>query len=144
MQRLKTRPQFQAVLAGSVIARTEHFALHCTGLDAQKLQTGLKKCPGEKLRQDRLFPIESVWVGVMVPKRWARRAVTRSAIKRQIYTVSADFLHNYPQIAFVVRLRKEFSRKEFVSATSSHLKEAVHVEIVALMQAGSAAKRWPA
>jgi ribonuclease P protein component len=27
----------------------------------------------------------------MVPKRWAKRAVTRNAIKRQIYTVSAGF-----------------------------------------------------
>ena len=73
----------------------------------------------------------------MVPKRWARRAVTRNAIKRQIYTVSADFLHNYSQAAFVVRLRKEFSRKEFFSATSSYLKDAVRAEMVALMQAGS-------
>ena len=72
----------------------------------------------------------------MVPKRWARRAVTRNTIKRQIYTVSAGFLHNYPQAAFVVRLRKEFSRKEFLSATSDCLKEAVRAEIVALMQAG--------
>ena len=81
-----------------------------------------------------------MWVGAMAPKRWARRAVTRNAIKRQIYTVSADFLHNYPQAAFVVRLRKEFSRKEFISATSSHLKEAVRAEVLALMQAGSAPK----
>ena len=27
----------------------------------------------------------------MVPKRWAKRAVTRNAIKRQIYNVSAAF-----------------------------------------------------
>lgn len=81
-----------------------------------------------------------MWIGAMVPKRWARRAVTRNAIKRQIYTVSADFLLNYPQAAFVVRLRKEFSRKEFPSATSSDLKEAVRAEVVALMQAGSAPK----
>ena len=73
----------------------------------------------------------------MVPKRWAKRAVTRNTIKRQIYTVSADFLHGYPPAAFVVRLRKEFSRKTFFSATSIYLKAAVRAEIVALMQAGS-------
>ena len=72
----------------------------------------------------------------MVPKRWARRAVTRNTIKRQIYIVSAGFLDNYPQAAFVVRLRKEFSRKEFFSATSDFLREAVRAEIVTLMQAG--------
>ena len=76
----------------------------------------------------------------MVPKRWARRAVTRNAIKRQIYTVSADFLHHYPQAAFLVRLRREFSRKEFISATSVQLKEAVRAEVLALMQAGAASR----
>jgi ribonuclease P protein component len=140
VQRLKTRPQFQAVLAGSVVARTEHFALHCNGLDAQAPQTAPKKSTGEDSQIPALFPVQSMWIGAMVPKRWARRAVTRNAIKRQIYTVSADFLHNYPQAAFVVRLRKEFSRKEFISAASGHLKEAVRAEVVTLMQAGSAPK----
>jgi len=75
----------------------------------------------------------------MVPKRWAKRAVTRNAIKRQIYTVSADFSHQYPEAAYVVRLRRDFSRKEFISATSEQLKQAVRAEVVALMQAGAKA-----
>lgn len=76
----------------------------------------------------------------MVPKRWAKRAVTRNAIKRQIYTVSADLFHICPQVAFVIRLRKEFSRQEFSSATSSHLKEAIRAEVITLMQAGCGPK----
>ena len=96
----------------------------------------LEKSTGDKSRVVALFPVQSVWMGAMVPKRWAKRAVTRNAIKRQIYTVSADFFHICPQAAFVVRLRKEFSRQEFSSATSSYLKEAVRAEVVALMQAG--------
>ena len=69
----------------------------------------------------------------MVPKRWAKRAVTRNAIKRQIYTVSEIFRHRFPQATFLVRLRKEFSRKEFPSATSVSLKEAVRAELDVLM-----------
>jgi ribonuclease P protein component len=126
VQRLQTRPQFQAVLAGNVIAKTEHFALHRNRLDAVA-----PPAPA-------LFPVPDVWIGAMVPKRWAKRAVTRNAIKRQIYTVSADFLLHYPRAAFLVRLRREFSRKEFTSATSVYLKEAVRAEVVALMQAGAA------
>ena len=129
MQRLQTRPQFQAVLAGKVIAKTEHFALHRNRLDA-----GAPSAPA-------LFPVPDVWIGAMVPKRWAKRAVTRNAIKRQIYTVSADFLPHYlnqPRAAFLVRLRREFSRQEFTSAASSRLKEAVRAEVMALMQAGAA------
>ena len=72
----------------------------------------------------------------MVPKRWAKRAVTRNLIKRQIYSVSADFLQQYPHAAFVVRLRREFARTEFVSASSKPLKNAVRVELQSLMFAG--------
>ena len=84
-----------------------------------------------------MFPVQDTWVGAMVPKRWAKRAVTRNAIKRQIYTVSADFLPRYPQAAWVVRLRRDFSRKEFTSATSEALTQAVRSEVTALMQAGA-------
>jgi ribonuclease P protein component len=143
VQRLKTRPQFQAVLAGSVVARTEHFVLHRNSLlplEAPALQatpeTAQDKKPGQGFTARPLFPVPDVWIGAMVPKRWAKRAVTRNAIKRQIYTVSVDLLHNYPQAAFLVRLRREFSRKEFVSATSVQLNEAVRAEVTALMRAG--------
>ncbi len=74
-----------------------------------------------------------------MPKRWAKRAVTRNTIKRQIYTVSADFLHRSPPAAWVIRLRRDFSRKEFVSASSEALKQAVRSEVTALMQAGAPA-----
>lgn len=135
VQRLQTRPQFQAVLAGAIVAKTMHFALHRNALDARAVQAQ----PGKRLDVPALFPIQDFWIGAMVPKRWAKRAVTRNAIKRQIYTVSADFLHQYPQAAFVVRLRRDFSRTEFVSASSEQLKQAVRAEVQALMQAGAKA-----
>ncbi len=80
-----------------------------------------------------------MWIGAMVPKRWAKRAVTRNAIKRQIYTVSTDFAQHYPQAAFVVRLRRAYLRTEFVSASSEQLKQAVRAEVQALMLAGASA-----
>ncbi|WP_372825143.1 ribonuclease P protein component [Polaromonas sp.] len=135
MQRLQTRPQFQAVLAGATVARTKHFALHRNALDAMNAQT----VPAKTHAAPELFPVRDTWVGAMVPKRWAKRAVTRNAIKRQIYTVSADFLPLYPQAAWVVRLRRDFSRKEFTSASSEALKQAVRSEVTALMQAGAPA-----
>jgi ribonuclease P protein component len=138
VQRLQTRPQFQAVLAGALVAKTTHFALHRNALDAKPVQAesgSLVDFPAAR----SLFPVQDVWLGAMVPKRWAKRAVTRNAIKRQIYTVSADFSHQYPQAAYVVRLRRDFSRKEFISASSEQLKQAVRAEIQALMQAGAKA-----
>ncbi len=86
-----------------------------------------------------LFAVADVWLGAMVPKRWARRAVTRNTIKRQIYTVGATFEARLPQAAHVVRLRTAFDRKQFVSATSDQLKQAVRAELLQLF--GHAARR---
>ena len=84
-----------------------------------------------------LFPVYGVWLGAMVPKRWAKRAVTRNAIKRQIYTVSADFEPRLSPRAHVVRLRASFDRAQFVSATSDVLKAAVRAELQQLFSRAS-------
>ncbi|VTU34665.1 ribonuclease P [Variovorax sp. SRS16] len=127
MQRLKTRAQFQAVLAGATVARTAHFALHRCALEAP---------PGAS----PLFDMQDVWLGAMVPKRWARRAVTRNAIKRQIYAMGAASDSALPHAAHVVRLRSGFDRKEFVSAVSGKLKAAVRVELQQLLERAVAAR----
>ena len=135
MLRLKTRPQFQAVLAGLIVSKTKHFALHRNGLDIEPVL--VQKNDGSAER--RLFRVQTTWIGAMVPKRWAKRAVTRNLIKRQIYSVSAEFSQHYPNAAFVVRLRREFARAEFVSASSTQLKTVVRAELQALMHAGAGA-----
>ncbi len=65
----------------------------------------------------------------MVPKRWAKRAVTRNTIKRQIYSVSQAFEPRLPAAAHVVRLRAGFDGAQFTSATSPALKRAVRGEL---------------
>jgi ribonuclease P protein component len=119
-------------LAGAIVARTTHFALHRNALDAMNAQNATHKTHGTSA----LFPVQDAWLGAMVPKRWAKRAATRNAIKRQIYTVSADFLPSSFPMAWVVRLRRDFSRQEFISASSDALKTAVRSEVLALIQAG--------
>lgn len=69
----------------------------------------------------------------MVPKRWARRAVTRNAIKRQIYAVAQTWEAKLPVAAYVLRLRATFDRKQFISAQSELLKQAVRVELLQLL-----------
>ena len=151
MHRLKTRPQFQAAMAGGTVSRTAHFALHRLGLppvatDGVPPATGPDSSPQAQGSQ-ALFLVGGqaggVWLGAMVPKRWARRAVTRNAIKRQIYAVGATFEERLaqaaPQSALVVRLRTAFDRKQFVSATSDALKQAVRAELLQLF--GHAARR---
>ena len=111
-------------MAGGIVSRTAHFALHRAVLAGSE-----------------------AWVGALVPKRWARRAVTRNAIKRQIYAVSAqhltDMLSPAPDPAnpaYVVRLRTAFARTSFVSASSLALKRAVRLELEQLL-AGIAAQQ---
>ena len=131
-------------MAGSTVARTPHFALHRLPLDAAMPSppapqpaapaTGGRlpnHPPGpQSARPKPLFPVrDEAWIGAMVPKRWARRAVTRSAIKRQIYAVSQSTLPPLPVAAHVVRLRAEFDRAQFASASSQALKRAVRGEL---------------
>lgn len=132
MQRLKTRPQFQAALAGALIARTAHFALHRCPLAPPQSDAAGGEIPGAT----PLFPFDAAWLGAMVPKRWAKRAVTRNAIKRQTYTVAVDFSSRFPKAAFVVRLRREFARSTFTSASSSLLKLAIRDELQSLFESG--------
>lgn len=120
MQRLRNRAQFQAVLAGPPVAKSAHFALHRAAIDG-----GHEGPP--------LFPAADAWLGVMLPKRWAKRAVTRNAIRRQIYEVARTLPGSLPQAAWVVRLRSGFSRQQFTSATSEPLKRAVRAELQQLM-----------
>jgi len=106
-------------MAGSTVSRTAHFALHRTGPEPE----------GAKA----LFVVQGAvpqpWIGALIPKRWAKRAVTRNAIKRQIYTVSQDFEDQLPAAAHVVRLRSGFDKAQFPSATSDALKRAVRAEL---------------
>ena len=107
-------------MAGAPVAKTPHFALHRAALSSAK--------DGRAL-----FPVADAWLGVMLPKRWAKRAVTRNAIRRQIYEVARHQADSLPQAALVVRLRSEFSRRQFVSATSDALKRAVRAELEQLL-----------
>ena len=125
--RLKTRTQFQAALAGQTLARTTHFALHRCALESRSLLDQQAVLP-------RLFVERGVWLGAMVPKRWAKRAVTRNAIKRQIYSVCTEFEPSLVEGAHVVRLRTGFDRAQFTSATSEALRLAVRMELLKLFE----------
>lgn len=142
-KRLKTRAQFQAVLAGEALARSPHFVLHRLTLVSPQVSA------------INVFDEPGSWLGAMVPKRWAKRAVTRNAIKRQIYQISTQFVTNRavpihpatnadtvggspspvpgPMVnVLLIRLRSAFDRSKFVSASSVALKTAVRDELMQL------------
>lgn len=105
-----------------MLSKTPHFALHScviATLDPADLVNSL-------------FASHEVWLGAMVPKRWAKRAVTRNVIKRQVYNVSAALEATLQRRAHVVRLRAAFDRTQFKSASSDALNVAVRSELFQL------------
>lgn len=154
MLRLKNRAQFQAVLAERVLVRSAHFALHRHPLDGERVTEAAHRAPltdnapamqtaplppqptpASPTHRHRppLFAPAGLWLGAMVPKRWAKRSVTRHAIKRQVYDLGKTLLPAGEQAAYVVRLRAGFSRELFHSSSSAELKQAVRTELQELM-----------
>ena len=84
--------------------------------------------------EQALFGLGQSWLGAMTPKRWARRAVTRNAIRRQVYAVGQGYGACLPCAAHVVRLRAGFDRQKFPSAWSEPLRQQVRAELVQLFE----------
>ncbi len=116
-------------MAGGIVSRTAHFVLHRSALESLMPTPRTVAVASTPPSVPAVVPAREVWVGALVPKRWAKRAVTRNAIKRQIYSVSAELQPRLAAAAHVVRLRAGFDRAQFVSASSAQLKLAVRTEL---------------
>lgn len=112
-------------------AKTPHFALHCLALP--QLQAPLLASPARlQAPSQPLFPVNGLWMGTVVPKRWAKRAVTRNMIKRQVLQFKLPQALCNVSMALVVRLRMGFDAKQFKSASSPALKAQVSLELAQL------------
>ena len=78
------------------------------------------------------------WLGLVVPKRHAKRSVTRSLLKRQMRTVMMAQAGSLPPGLWVLRLKAPFDRKLFSSPASDPLREAASDELVQLLQRAAA------
>ena len=107
------------------MAKTAHFVMHRCALDTAVSDPALHTA---------LFATSQLWVGVMTPKRWAKRSVTRHLIKRQVYASAEGYAHRLGRAAYVVRQKQAFDPKHFVSASSASLKEAVRGELMDLFE----------
>lgn len=87
------------------------------------------------------FAAPGPWIGALVPKRWARRAVTRNLIRRQIYALAAVQTGLRAPCAYVVRLRSGFDALRFRSAASSALRAVVRDELQRLFERATRPQR---
>ena len=78
-------------------------------------------------------PLPRLWFGAVVPKRHARRAVTRTLVKRQIRAAVLTHAEALAAGLWVVRLRAAFDPASYVSASSVALRLVVRDELDRLL-----------
>lgn len=120
---LRTPEQFQVVMNAGVLAQSPHFALHGLRLSAAGVSAPL-------------FTGAHSHLGVVLPKRHAKKAVRRNMLRRQIVSLGRDLNEALQDSALVVRLKRGFDDQTFVSARSVPLKKAVRAELGDLFSRG--------
>lgn len=156
--RRTSRPQdFEQALATRPRARTVHFSVHHLARTPAQPANALAYPGSGKLstatgsartvavdepgpRGPRLAELaapgeepEGLWLGMVVPKRYARRSVTRNLIRREIRDAVQRHAPALQAGIWVVRLHAPFDGARYVSAASSALRHAVRGEIDAVL-----------
>ncbi len=158
--RIQRPVDFERVLARPSRSRSAHFALHHLSADpapsawhAAKLRTAQAELSTDDSQDahtpveqappiEPLIAVEGCWVGMVVPKRHAKRSVTRQLLKRQIRAAFAE-RPGMPPGLWVVRLRSPFDRQKFPSAASDALRAAARAELAQLLDRAMAARAAP-
>jgi ribonuclease P protein component len=139
--RLVHKADFERLLATRWQGRSAHFALHhVAGRPTLPVWRGRPLQPPELSTvavQNLQQPVDDLpggqWLGCLVPKRHARRSVTRSLLKRQIRASFCRHAAGLPDGLWLVRLRAGFGTEAFVSAASLSLARAAREELDALL-----------
>lgn len=143
---------FQQALATRPVARSAHFTVHFAvpSLErkvkntASAAQLSTAQPPEVAEPVDECGHEHLVWrLGLVLPKRMARRSVTRSLIKhqaRELWRLHAPALHaagwisaQQPVGNWVLRLKAPWPKTEFPSAASEPLKQVVRTELLAML-----------
>ena len=122
LKRIKAWAQFQQLMKTPPVARSKHFVVHRATNPEPAAAESIQPAPASD-------QVKGLCLAALLPKRWAKRAVTRNALRRQIYEVNRSLPTPLPAKAWVVRLRSEFNRQQFISATSPALKAAARAEL---------------
>ena len=129
---------FKRALAAPTRSRSAHFAVHY--VNSGPGTTWVQRPPTELSTGDAPDipgPVDDLpaaaasghWLGTVVPKRHAKRAVTRTLIKRQMRAMLEAHADRLPQGLWVLRLRSPFARDVFKSAASEALRLAARTEL---------------
>ncbi|HOB96572.1 MAG TPA: ribonuclease P protein component [Aquabacterium sp.] len=155
--RILRSADFQRVLGTPPRSRSAHFAAHHVAAwpsvpakprakaAAPELSTGdAPSCPpvvDESHDGPPQPPLQGRWLGMVVPKKHARRAVTRNLIKRQMRALMDSAGAGLPDGLWVLRLKAPFDRKVYTSPASAQLLQAARDELQLLLQRALAPRR---
>ena len=150
--RLLQAADFKRLLAVPPAFRSAHFAVHHLvetpvrvayvpkNSSPSELSTAHQESCPQAVEDSRENPHQESthegiprWVGCVVPKRHARRAVTRNLIKRQIYAAAGRVESALPEGMWLVRLRHPYAATAYPSAASDALRAAVRLELDRLL-----------
>jgi ribonuclease P protein component len=140
-QRLVNKADFERLLGARHWARSAHFAVHHLPTSPTRpvwrpaeVQAGtLSTEPAPIVPQSVDKLLEGQWIGCVVPKRHAKRAVTRSLLKRQVRGAFERHAAGLPPGLWLVRLRQPFAVADFPSARSAALASAARSELDGLL-----------
>lgn len=151
--RIQRAVDFERVLQQRSRARSHWFALHhCVGHPSAPGPRNLSTaCAQDEHRVVDEFGQTTHWLGFVIPKRMARRAVTRNLIRRigrqdfacwlEQSLVASSGAGPIPGGLWVLRLKGPIDRQQFVSADSPALRSALHADLSALWRRAQPASR---
>lgn len=139
--RLLRKCDFERTLATPPCSRSAHFAVHYLQarpsvptrpgrkLDAPELYTGHAPLRGDSVDNN----VSGHWLGSVIPKRHARRAVARNMLRRQVRAAMQRHESGLRPGLWLVRLRQPFDAELYVAADSPLLRAAAASELDRLL-----------
>jgi ribonuclease P protein component len=143
--RLVNKADFERLLGARPWARSAHFAVHHVPAAPRVPAPAARKRASSVVSTELSTapapvcppPVDDLptahWLGCVVPKRHARRAVTRSLLKRQVRGAFDRHAAALPLGLWLVRLRQPFPVASFPSARSEALRLAARTELDILL-----------
>jgi ribonuclease P protein component len=126
----------KSLLAAPVLAKTTHFILQASATRplAQELPTDAAPDRTESVDNQAA----QTGLALVVPKRHAKRAVTRNLIKRQMREALLRRVERWRGVQLLIRQRGAFDATRYASAASPALRGAVCSELEQLFDQAAA------
>jgi ribonuclease P protein component len=126
----------KALLAAPVRAKTAHFVLQTPARRPVVQELPTEAAPDRTESVDN--PAAMTGLALVVPKRHAKRAVTRNLIKRQMREALLRRAETWQGAQLMIRQRGAFDRERYPSAASPALRAAVCNELDQLFDQAAA------